>query len=134
MSILEHIGELRNRLAKSCIALVVGTLVAFSLLYEPVIDFLLRSYCALPATARIGSVAEDGGCRLAALSPLEPLSIRHVAAGDELVDPVVVNHESLTDLVRGLLGRSRPPARTVLRFGPGAHGREHHGEDRNHCH
>jgi sec-independent protein translocase protein TatC len=76
MSILEHIGELRNRLAKSCVALVVATLVAFSLLYEPVIDFLLRSYCALPATARIGSVAEDGGCRLAALSPLEPLSIR----------------------------------------------------------
>ena len=76
MSILEHIGELRNRLAKSCIALVVGTLVAFSLLYEPVIDFLLRSYCSLPAAARIGSVAEDGGCRLAALSPLEPLSIR----------------------------------------------------------
>ena len=46
MSILEHIGELRNRLAKSCAALVVATLVAFSLLYEPVIDFLLRSYCA----------------------------------------------------------------------------------------
>jgi sec-independent protein translocase protein TatC len=70
MSILEHIGELRNRLAKSCAALVVATLVAFSLLYEPVIDFLLRSYCALPAAARIGSVAEDGGCRLAALSPI----------------------------------------------------------------
>ena len=67
MSILDHIGELRNRLAKSCAALVVATVVAFSLLYEPVIDFLLRSYCALPATARIGSIAEDGGCRLAAL-------------------------------------------------------------------
>ncbi|HET9292403.1 MAG TPA: hypothetical protein VFQ49_15110, partial [Actinomycetes bacterium] len=30
MSILEHIGELRNRLAKSCAALVVATLVAFT--------------------------------------------------------------------------------------------------------
>jgi sec-independent protein translocase protein TatC len=76
MSILEHVGELRSRLLKSCVALVVATLVAFALLYEPVIDFLLRSYCAIPPEARIGSVAEDGGCRLAALSPLEPLSIR----------------------------------------------------------
>jgi sec-independent protein translocase protein TatC len=76
MSILEHIGELRNRLAKSCAALVVTTLVAFFFLYEPVLDFVLRSYCDLPASVRIGTSASDGGCRLAALSPLEPLSIR----------------------------------------------------------
>jgi sec-independent protein translocase protein TatC len=77
MSILEHIGELRNRLAKSCAALVVGTLVAFSVLYDPVLEFVLRSYCSLPASVRIGTLAaDDGGCRLAALSPLEPLSIR----------------------------------------------------------
>jgi sec-independent protein translocase protein TatC len=76
MSILEHIGELRSRLVKSCLALVVAATVAFALLYEPVIQFLLRSYCALPANVRIGTVTEDGGCRLAALSPLEPLSIR----------------------------------------------------------
>ncbi|MET0834928.1 MAG: twin-arginine translocase subunit TatC, partial [Actinomycetota bacterium] len=54
MSILEHIGELRNRLAKSCAALVVTTVVAFSVLYEPVLDFVLRSYCSLPADVRIG--------------------------------------------------------------------------------
>lgn len=76
MSILEHIGELRNRLAKGCAALVVGTLVAFSVLYEPVLQFVLRSYCSLPASVRIGTLSGDGGCRLAALSPLEPLSIR----------------------------------------------------------
>jgi sec-independent protein translocase protein TatC len=76
MSILEHIGELRNRLAKSCLALVVTTLVAFTVLYDPVLDFVLRSYCSLPASVRIGTIADDGGCRLAALSPLEPLSIR----------------------------------------------------------
>jgi sec-independent protein translocase protein TatC len=76
MSILEHIGELRSRLVRSCAALAVTTIVAFAVLYEPVIQFLLRSYCALPASVRIGTVAEDGGCRLAALSPLEPLSIR----------------------------------------------------------
>jgi sec-independent protein translocase protein TatC len=76
MSILEHIGELRNRLAKSCAALVIATIVAFSVLYDPVLDFVLRSYCSLPASVRIGTSADDGGCRLAALSPLEPLSIR----------------------------------------------------------
>jgi sec-independent protein translocase protein TatC len=76
MSILEHIGELRNRLAKSCAALVIATLVAFAFLYEPVLDFVLRSYCELPPTVRIGTSAADSGCKLAALSPLEPLSIR----------------------------------------------------------
>src|SRR4029453_2037450 len=75
-SILEHIGELRNRLAKSCAALVITTLVAFAVLYEPVLDFVLRSYCDLPASVRTGTSAADSGCRLAALSPLEPLSIR----------------------------------------------------------
>jgi sec-independent protein translocase protein TatC len=76
MSILEHVGELRNRLAKSCAALVVTTVVAFSVLYDPVLEFVLRSYCSLPESVRIGTLGEDGGCRLAALSPLEPLSIR----------------------------------------------------------
>jgi sec-independent protein translocase protein TatC len=75
MSILEHIGELRNRLAKSCAALVITTVVAFAVLYEPVLDFVLRSYCQLPANVRIGTTG-DSSCRLAALSPLEPLSIR----------------------------------------------------------
>ena len=74
MSILEHIAELRGRLVKSCVALTVTTLGAFAFLYEPVIHFMLRSYCQLPASTRIGTQA--GGCRLAALSPLEPLGIR----------------------------------------------------------
>src|SRR4029453_7746844 len=61
MSILEHIGELRNRLAKSWAALVITTLVAFAFLYEPVLDFVLRSYCQLPASVRIGTSAADSG-------------------------------------------------------------------------
>jgi sec-independent protein translocase protein TatC len=76
MSILEHIGELRSRLVKSCAALVVTTAVAFAVLYDPVIRFLLRSYCALPADMRVPTAAGDANCGLAALSPLEPLSIR----------------------------------------------------------
>jgi Sec-independent protein secretion pathway component TatC len=65
MSILEHIGELRSRLLKSCVALVVATTVAFAFLYEPVIQFLLRSYCALPASGTLGRprrwAAQDAG-------------------------------------------------------------------------
>jgi sec-independent protein translocase protein TatC len=76
MSILEHIAELRGRLVKSCVALVVTTTVAFAFLYDPVIQFLLRSYCELPAHLRIATAAGDANCGLAALSPLEPLSIR----------------------------------------------------------
>jgi sec-independent protein translocase protein TatC len=76
MSILEHIGELRSRLIKSCFALAVTTAVAFSLLYDPVIRFLLRSYCELPARYRFATATGEAGCGLAALSPLEPFSIR----------------------------------------------------------
>ncbi len=61
MSILEHIGELRSRLVKSCVALVVTTTVAFAFLYNPVLDFVLRSYCGLPASVRIGTSAAESG-------------------------------------------------------------------------
>ena len=90
MSILEHISELRSRLVKSCVALVVTTTLAFSVLYDPVIRFLLRSYCQLPPSSRIGPAG--GGCRLAALSPLEPLGIRlrvSLTVGLLLAMPVV---------------------------------------------
>jgi sec-independent protein translocase protein TatC len=77
MTILEHIGELRSRLVKSCAALVVTTALAFTPpVYDRVIDFVTRSYCDLPARLRIATAAGDANCGLAALSPLEPLSIR----------------------------------------------------------
>jgi len=77
MSILEHIAELRSRLVKSCIALAVTTTVAFTApVYDRVLEFVTRSYCDLPARLRIATAAGDAGCGLAALSPLEPLSIR----------------------------------------------------------
>jgi sec-independent protein translocase protein TatC len=77
MSILEHIAELRSRLVKSCIALVVTTTAAFTApVYDRVLQFLLRSYCDLPADLRIATGSGEAGCGLAALSPLEPLSIR----------------------------------------------------------
>jgi sec-independent protein translocase protein TatC len=74
MSILEHIAELRDRLIRSVVALVITTTLSFALLYNRLLQFLTKSYCDIPASHRIGS--SSGECRLAALGPLDPLSIR----------------------------------------------------------
>jgi Sec-independent protein secretion pathway component TatC len=76
MSILEHIGELRSRLVKCAVASVVTTAVAFTPGLRPVLSFVTRSYCDLPAHLRTATAAGDATCGLAALSPLKPLSIR----------------------------------------------------------
>jgi sec-independent protein translocase protein TatC len=47
MTIMEHLGELRSRLIFSLVAFLVISVVAFSF-YEPMLEFLLRPYCALP--------------------------------------------------------------------------------------
>ena len=73
MTLLEHLFELRARLVRSVLALVVATVVAFAVLYEPVLHFATRSYCDIPAKYR---VTPAGDCRLLALGPLEGLSIR----------------------------------------------------------
>src|SRR6266540_5158952 len=74
MSILEHIGELRDRLVRACLALVVTTILAFTWLYQPLLGFVTHSYCSIPGKYRVSTAAGD--CRLLALSPLDPLSIR----------------------------------------------------------
>jgi len=74
MSLLEHLTELRDRLVRCGVALAVTTTVAFAWLYEPLLHFVTRSYCDLPASYRIASA--EGGCRLAALGPLDPIGIR----------------------------------------------------------
>src|SRR6266542_1905077 len=74
MSILEHIAELRDRLLRCVLALVVTTTVAFAVLYEPVLSFVTKSYCTIPAKYRLATAG--GGCRLLALGPLDPLGIR----------------------------------------------------------
>ncbi len=74
MSILEHIAELRDRLVRSCLALVVTTIVTFGWLYTPILKFVTRSYCSIPVRYRV--VTGGGGCRLLASEPLAPLGIR----------------------------------------------------------
>jgi sec-independent protein translocase protein TatC len=73
MTLLEHIAELRDRLLRSVLVLLVTTTVAFAVLYEPVLRFVTKSYCDIPAKYRIATAG--GGCRLLALGPLDPIGI-----------------------------------------------------------
>ncbi len=45
MSLADHLYELRNRLAKSFLAIGLGMLVVGLLIYQPVFDFLREPYC-----------------------------------------------------------------------------------------
>jgi len=75
MTILEHVAELRDRLVKSSVALLVTSLVSAFLLYDQTFRFITRSYCEIDPRYRITSAAGQS-CGLLAQSPLEGLSIR----------------------------------------------------------
>jgi sec-independent protein translocase protein TatC len=75
MTILEHVAELRDRLVKSSVALIVATLISAFLLYDLTFRFITRSYCEIDPRYRITSAAGQS-CGLLAQSPLEGLSIR----------------------------------------------------------
>lgn len=82
MSVVEHLTELRNRLVKTALAVAVGAVVCF-VLYDPLLDFLLKPYCDLKA----------GECTLFVQSPLDPLATRLKIAGYGgllLASPVVL--------------------------------------------
>jgi sec-independent protein translocase protein TatC len=75
MTILEHVAELRDRLVKSSVALIVASLISAFLLYDQTFRFITRSYCEIDPRYRITSAAGQS-CGLLAQSPLEGLSIR----------------------------------------------------------
>ncbi len=54
MTLFEHLRELRDRLFKSAIAIVVGFVVGF-IFRQPVFDVLIKPYCELPAALRAAS-------------------------------------------------------------------------------
>ncbi|MFC5746649.1 twin-arginine translocase subunit TatC [Actinomadura rugatobispora] len=49
MPLMDHLRELRNRLIKAMLALLVGTVIGW-IFFNPVWDFLKEPYCALPAS------------------------------------------------------------------------------------
>src|SRR3954468_15159839 len=52
MPLMEHVLELRNRLAWSAISIVLGT-IAMWFFFNPVWDFLKQPYCDLPQSHQI---------------------------------------------------------------------------------
>ena len=83
MTLLEHLAELRNRLIKSAVAVVVGG-VGCWIFYSFILDFLLEPYCqTIPVEDRIDSklFGPEGGCKLYVTDPLEPFRVRLTVAG-----------------------------------------------------
>jgi sec-independent protein translocase protein TatC len=78
MTLGEHLRELRQRLLKAVIALLVGGVVGY-VVFPYVLDLLIAPYCAALDTlgAEVaGDVDEAGQCNLIAFRPLEPFSVR----------------------------------------------------------
>lgn len=72
MSLVEHLYELRNRLAKSAIAIVVAMVVVFWF-YQPVYDFLREPYCR--------TAVSHGKCDLYVLDVFGQFKVRLRIAG-----------------------------------------------------
>lgn len=73
MTLIEHLAELRTRIIRALLAVVIGIIVVLAL-YNPVLDFLLRPYRSLCAeTPKLCSVS---GGNVFSLAPLAGFSTR----------------------------------------------------------
>jgi sec-independent protein translocase protein TatC len=79
MTLTEHLGELRVRIIRSALAVVVGAILILAF-YDPVLRFITRPYnnlCKRRGPEFCGSsLGENGEVRLFILDPLEGLSTR----------------------------------------------------------
>ncbi|WP_017586890.1 twin-arginine translocase subunit TatC [Nocardiopsis ganjiahuensis] len=66
MPLMDHLRELRSRLAKAMLVLCLGAVVGF-VFYDQIWDFLTEPYCSLPAS----QVVEGGGCSLIVTGPFD---------------------------------------------------------------
>lgn len=62
MTLIAHLTELRNRVAKALLAILVATAIAFWWYEHGLGDFIRAPYCGLPANLRYGD--GDTGCGL----------------------------------------------------------------------
>ena len=88
MTLFEHLGELRDRLVKAVVALVAGAIVGY-LVFEPVLDFLIRPYCDNPAAFVPNP---DSACALTATGVLDAFTARvrtAIVIGFVLAGPVL---------------------------------------------
>ena len=80
MTLFEHLEELRDRLFKSAVAIVLGLLVGF-VFRDPVLQILTRPYCSLPPELRgIRSATDPELCQLIFTGPMGAFIISIKAA------------------------------------------------------
>lgn len=86
MTLLEHLDELRRRLVRVSIAVVLGTIVGYAV-FPQLLDVLIEPYCSV-----VDDVAGADECNLIILRPLEAFSVRikvAMLAGTFLGGPVI---------------------------------------------
>lgn len=93
MPLVEHLAELRTRLVRSALALVVGLGIGFAF-HQQVLELLTEPYCQLPSVLRRGTENISGStdCSLIALKVLDPIIIALKASaivGVVIAAPVV---------------------------------------------
>jgi sec-independent protein translocase protein TatC len=87
MTLIAHLTELRNRVAKSLLFLALGTVVGFLWYDHGLLTFLSEPYCRLPNGLRLQA---DGDCRLVVLDVFGGVLLRlkiAVIAGAVLSSP-----------------------------------------------
>jgi len=96
MTLIEHLYELRTRMAISLVAIALTSIVGYiwfgvGFFHTPSLGELLKEpYCALPASARPMTTA-DGGCTLFGLGAFDQFSLRMkigMATGVVLASPI----------------------------------------------
>lgn len=86
MTLLEHLDELRSRLVRVSLAVVLGTIVGYAV-FPQLLSVLIDPYCGV-----VDRVSETGDCTLIILRPLEAFSVRikvAMLAGTFLGGPVI---------------------------------------------
>jgi len=112
MGFFEHLGELRDRVIKAALALVIGTVIGF-VLAAPALEILQEPYCA---------IREVGNCELLIIDPTGTIIVYFRVAlmiGGILAIPMIT-YQLLMFILPGLTKREKRyvllsiPATTIL--------------------